>query len=103
MRVRKALPLAAALASGVAGIVMTAMPAQAAGDTARYNGCAAHWRTTAAWNECKNSPGTNIQLHVDCSWDWDHTSGWKWVKGTVDPVQRHECANRANGAYNGFK
>jgi hypothetical protein len=92
----------AAVLSGVAGVAIAAGPAHA-GDTSRYNGCAAHWRTTAAWNECENSPGANLRLQVDCNYQLDYVGDWRFAKGTVNPVDRVECESRANSAWNGYK
>jgi hypothetical protein len=97
---------ALALASGLGGVALATAPAQA-GDTGRDYGCAAHWRHTAAWNECKDSPGTNVQLQVHCknlpSNDPDYYGPWRYVRGSLDYVDRHECRHQVLGATNAYR
>jgi hypothetical protein len=104
VRGKKALPVVLALLGGMAGVAVAAGPAQAAGDSQRQYGCAAHWRNTAAWNECKDSPGIEVQLQVDCGWpspDW--YGKFRYVKGSVDYADRHECSYHVESALNAFK
>jgi hypothetical protein len=97
------------VATGLVGAVLAAMPAQASpGDSGREHGCASHWRNTANWNECKDAPGVNIQLQVDCEQQGhqvpvDYYSDWKYVQGSKDPVQRYECVWKTNRAWNAFR
>jgi hypothetical protein len=98
------LPVALAVLSGLAGIAIAAAPAQAAGDTGRKYGCAAHWRNTAAWNECKDSPGATVQLQVDCGYPSpDYYGPWRFVQGSIDYLDRHECSYHVDGANNAYK
>jgi len=82
--------------------VIAAPPAQA-GSTGRTLGCAAHWKVTAAWNECIDSPGTEIRLYVECDWQPDHTGTWKKVRGTANPVDEYRCYVKALAAWNGYR
>jgi hypothetical protein len=100
MKVNRAVSVAALLPA-LAGVALLAGPAQA-GDTGRVNGCAAHWRHTATWNECKNVPELKVNLNSDCDWEFDYTGEFKKVKGTVDPVDRFECRQKAISAWVGF-
>jgi hypothetical protein len=102
VKVIKALPVLAAVVSGLAGIAIAAGPAQA-GDTGRVHGCAAHWRNTATWNECRDSPAVRVNLNVDCNWEPDHSGDFKKVAGTVDPVDQFQCKEKANSAWVGFQ
>ncbi len=101
MRTKPAL-LAVAVMIGTAIALPGSNPAMADGDTSRQYGCAAHWRTTAAWNECQNSPGVKIRLRVDCDWQLDYSGQWRTAKGSVNPVDRFECDLRALSAANSF-
>jgi hypothetical protein len=92
--------IAAALLSGLAVTAIVAGPASAAGDTSRYKGCAAHWRNTATWNECSNSPGVNLQLQSRCKRSADFGGTWRFVQGTLTPIDRWECAFEAIEAFN---
>lgn len=103
MKTRKSLSLAAALAAGAAGIVMTAMPAQAAGDTSRHLGCAAHWRNTATWSECQNSSGVSLQFQSKCKLSASYQGIWRYVKGSLNPVDRWECSWKAVEAFNVYR
>ncbi|MFG2060571.1 hypothetical protein ACGFIK_04040 [Micromonospora sp. NPDC048871] len=88
--------------AGLAGILIAGAPAQA-GSTGRTLGCAAHWKVTAAWNECVDSPGAQIRLNVECDWQLDHTGSWKTVRGTINPVDEYRCKVKALTAWNGYR
>lgn len=101
MRSKFRIALGVAVA-GLTGLVIAAPPAQA-GSTGRTLGCAAHWKVTAAWNECIDSPGTEIRLYVECDWQPDHTGTWKKVRGTANPVDEYRCYVKALAAWNGYR
>lgn len=103
MKMGKGLSVAAAFAASVAGVVLTAAPAGAAGDTSRYRGCAAHWRNTATWSECQNSPGVNLQFQATCYRSGDYQGIWRYVRGSLDPVDRFECSWSAIKALNAYR
>jgi hypothetical protein len=102
MRLRTSLAMAGVALTGVVGLAAAAAPAQAAGDTERHLGCAAHWRNTAAWNECENSPGVSLQLQVKCSPSGGYTGLFKYVKGSMYPVDRWECPFKVTNAFNAY-
>ncbi|MFG2060574.1 hypothetical protein ACGFIK_04055 [Micromonospora sp. NPDC048871] len=101
--VKRAVGVTAVTMMALTGMAVTAQSAQASGSSGRTLGCAAHWRTTAAWNECVDSPGATLRLQVDCSWQLDYTGPWRTVKGSANPIDRFECEQRANSAWNGYK
>ena len=103
MKKGKQLALVAGLAAALALPIASGAPAQASGDTSREHGCAAHWRVTAAWNECINPRGVTLQLQVECKWQSQHFGTWNYVNSSKDPVSRHECRYQAYEAYNGFR
>ncbi|WP_147265119.1 hypothetical protein [Micromonospora sp. LHW51205] len=103
MQLRRSSKAVIGLLAGLAGLILVAPPAQAGGDTGRYHGCAAHWRETATWNECQNATGVDVRLESDCNNQGDYTGSYKYVKGTVNPLDRFECRWKANGAALGFK
>jgi len=103
MRVKRAVGLTAVTMIALTGVATAAQSAHASGSSGRTLGCAAHWRTTAAWNECIDSPGAELRLQVDCNWQLDYTGQWRKVKGSANPIDRFECEQRANSAWNGYQ
>ncbi|AXO33258.1 hypothetical protein [Micromonospora sp. B006] len=99
---KKHVFFAAATLATAAALAYSAAPALAAGDTARQHGCAAHWRNTASWNECQNSPGIYVQLQADCNYTSDYTGRFRYVKGSIDPADQHECRYHVNSALVAF-
>ncbi|AXO33252.1 hypothetical protein ACGFLT_04710 [Micromonospora chalcea] len=97
------LAAAGVLASFAAAALLVPPPAQAAGDTSRHKGCAAHWRKTATWSECQNSPGVELQFQAICNNSGDFKGLWRKVTGSLDPVDRFECRWSAVEAYNVYK
>lgn len=105
-RKRAALVMGATVLLGVGLGVASAATAQAAGDTPRQHGCAAHWRNTASWNECINAPGLYVQLQAECKLPIGtstYVGPWRWVKGSIDPSDRHECRHHVNKAEVAFR
>lgn len=95
-----------AIGVGIAGVLAAggiAGAAQAAGDTARYKGCAAHWRDTATWGECVDSPGVTLQLQSECSWSASYQGLWRTVKGSMNPTDSWECSWKAVNAFNAYR
>lgn len=100
----RGLVRALVIAMTCAAVIFGTSPANA-GDTRRVSGCAAHWRNTAAWNECQehSSQPVEVRLHVACSAQPDWAGAWRLVKGYIDPLDRHECRFSAQSAYNAFR
>ncbi|MFG2060573.1 hypothetical protein ACGFIK_04050 [Micromonospora sp. NPDC048871] len=104
MKLKQSLPAAVALVAGLATVTIGSLPAEA-GDTNRVRGCAAHWRTTATWNECvrDSQQPVEVRLAVDCDLQLDWTGKWKRVEGAVDPLDSYSCFKKANSAWNGYR